>query len=361
MGSRTLKRQYAALRALMQQQSNELAIMMDIGKAITSSLNLEEVLQVIMGKVSALLEPKQWSLLLVDQEWQELYFEIVVSPRADTLKPLRLKLGEGVAGWVAAHGEPILVADARTHPLVVQREDDLVSPDTKSIICVPLMVKDQLFGVIELLNSLKDRAYTEADLAILATIADFAAIAIDNARSYARVNALVITDSLTGLYNARHFDELLDAEVERSRRFACPLSLIFFDLDHFKVVNDTHGHLVGSRVLAEVGALLRKNIRSVDIAARFGGDEFVVLLPNTDKWGAHTLGNNLRALMRNCGFVSDDGQPITVTASFGIASMPEDASTKLDLVRLADKAMYVVKETTRDGVLLAEAIPAEDP
>lgn len=356
MRSRTLKRQYASLRALMQQQSNELAIMMDIGKAITSSLHLEEVLQVIMGKVSALLEPKQWSLLLVDQESRELYFEIVVSPVAEKLKAIRLQMGEGVAGWVAAHGEPLLVADARTNPQVARHVDELVSFDTNSIICVPLMVKEEVFGVIEIINSLQDRSYTEADLAILSTIADFAAIAIDNARSYARVNALVITDDLTGLYNARHFDTLLDFEVERARRFNSPLSLIFFDLDYFKKVNDTHGHLVGSRILAEVGRLVKRHIRAVDFAARFGGDEYVILLPNTDKNGALTLVNNLRQLLRQNGFKADDGCPINVAASFGIAAIPEHAETKLDLVRLADKAMYLVKGTTRDGVKLADQL-----
>lgn len=356
MSTRNLKRQYSSLRALMQQQSTELAIMMDIGKAITSSLNLDEVLQVIMGKVSALLEPKQWSLLLVDQEAQELYFEIVVSPVAEQLKTFRLKMGEGVAGWVAAHGEPMLVADAKSHPQVAHYVDEQVSFTTNSIICVPLTVKEQVFGVIEIVNGLADRNYTEADLAILSTIADFAAIAIDNARSYAQVNALVITDDLTGLYNSRHFDTLLDQEVGRSRRYHAPLSLVFFDLDFFKKVNDTHGHLVGSRMLSEVGRLVKKHIRSVDLAARFGGDEYVILLPNTDKAGALQLVSNLRKTLREHQFHADDGQPITITASFGIATIPDDATCKLELVRLADKAMYYVKGTTRDGVQVADAL-----
>jgi diguanylate cyclase (GGDEF)-like protein len=355
MGTRTLKRQFSSLRALMQQRSNELAIMMDIGKAITSSLNLEEVLQVIMGKVGTLLEPKLWSLLLLDEESQELYFEIVVSPVADQLKQIRLKVGEGVAGWVAAHGEPLLVAEAQSDPRFSPQIDQLVSFTTKSIICVPLMVKERVFGVIEIINGLEDRSYTEPDLAILATIADFAAIAIDNARTYARINALVITDDLTGLYNARHFDMVLDLEVERAHRYGAPLALVFFDLDHFKQVNDTHGHLVGSRLLAEVGALVHRQIRSTDVAARFGGDEYVILLPSTDKAGALTMVGKLRQRLREHRFHADDGQSISVTASFGIAALPEDALSKLDLMRLADQAMYRVKGTTRDGVELAEA------
>jgi len=350
---RPVDHEYASLRALMQKQSAELAIMMDIGKAITSSLKLDEVLNVIMGKVSSLLEPKQWSLLLLDEETGELYFEIVVSPVADRLKGIRLRLGEGVAGWVAQEGEPLLVEDAATHPLVARHIDQQISFETKSIICVPLIVKEKVFGVIEIINALEDRPYTSADLAILSTIADFAAIAIDNARTYARLNDLVITDELTGLFNARHFDELLTREIDRSRRYALACSVVFFDLDHFKSVNDTHGHLVGSRVLAEVGTILSRHIRSVDIASRFGGDEFVLLLPSTDSRGARALVSNLRKVLEQHPFTADDGTPIRVTASFGIASFPEHARDKGDLMQRADQAMYRVKGSTRNGVCVA--------
>lgn len=352
--------EYASLRALMQKQSAELAIMMDIGKAITSSLKLDEVLNVIMGKVSSLLEPKQWSLLLLDEEREELYFEIVVSPVADRLKGVRLKLGEGVAGWVAREGEPLLVEDAATHPLVAHQIDQQVSFQTNSIICVPLVVKEKVFGVIEIINALEDRPYTSADLAILSTISDFAAIAIDNARTYARLNDLVITDELTGLYNARHFDELLGREVDRSRRYALACSVVFLDLDHFKRVNDTHGHLVGSRILSEVGKILSHHVRSVDIPSRFGGDEFVLLLPNTDSRGARALVTNLRRVLEQHPFRSDDGTPIRITASFGIASFPEHTSDKGELMQLADQAMYRVKGSTRNGVCVAGE-PAADP
>lgn len=338
----------------MQKQSTELAIMMDIGKAITSSLKLDEVLNVIMGKVSSLLEPKQWSLLLMDEATDELYFEIVVSPVADRLRNIRLKRGEGIAGYVAQHGEPMLVEDAANHPLVARHVDEQVAFTTNSIICVPLTVKEKVFGVIEIINSLEDRPYTSADLAILSTIADFAAIAIDNARTYARLNDLVITDELTGLYNARHFDELLGREVERSRRYSLSCSVVFFDLDHFKLVNDTHGHLVGSRVLSEVGTILSRHIRSVDMASRFGGDEFVLLLPNTDSRGARALVTNLRKVLERHPFQADDGSPIRVTASFGIASFPEHATDKAGLMQLADQAMYRIKGSTRNDVCVAE-------
>jgi diguanylate cyclase (GGDEF)-like protein len=331
-------------------QTVELGALMEIGKALTSSLNLREVLQVIMGKISELLQPKSWSLLMVDPETSELYFEIAVSPVAEQLKQLRLKPGEGIAGWVAEHGEPLLITDAQTDARFAKEVDCKVDFTTRSVICVPLNVRGRVLGVIELINRLEDTLYQENDLTILSTIADFAAIAIENARNYERMCELVVTDDLTGLYNARHFSTIIDREFQLAKRYTQPLSLLFLDLDHFKKVNDSYGHLTGSRVIGEVGKLIKRNIRSVDYAARYGGDEYVVLLPNTNRQGALTVANHLRDFIRQHPFVSDDGTAFGVTASFGMASYPEDAATRDDLLRFADQAMYMVKETTRDGI-----------
>ena len=331
----------------------ELATLVDIGKALTSSLNLKDVLDVIMGKVASLLKPKLWSLLLVDSESDELYFEIVVSPVADQLKQVRLKMGEGIAGWVALHGESLLIADAQNDDRFARQIDRQMDFTTRSLICVPLMVRGQVLGVIELVNSLEDEGYGEPELHIISIIADYAAIAIDNARNYQRACELVITDDLTGLYNARHFNTLLDREVAAAKRFGQSLSMVFLDLDRFKQVNDTYGHLVGSRVLSEMGGVIKRNIRMVDYAARFGGDEYVLLLPSTPKSGAMTLVANLRKVMREQIFRADDGREFQVTASFGVATYPDDAASNLDLVRLADEAMYAVKGGGRDGIRVA--------
>ncbi|KAF0221272.1 MAG: GAF sensor-containing diguanylate [Geobacteraceae bacterium] len=338
----------------IQRRNEELSIMMEIGTALTSSLDLQEVLTMIMGKVSTLLKPKFWSLLLVDRETEELYFEIAVSPVAAKLKKVRLKIGEGIAGWVAANGQPLLIADARQDERFVRYGDLKVSFTTRSVICVPLKVKDRVLGVIELINSFEDVRYGEADLMVLSAIADFAAIAIENARNYERVSELAITDDLTGLYNARHFNRIADREVAHAARYGHPLSLVFFDIDRFKRVNDAHGHLVGSRVLAETGGLIKRYTRSVDYAARFGGDEFMVLLPNTPKAGALVVVSHLRDILRAHRFRADNGKEIRITASFGIASYPDDAKSKTELLRLADEAMYAVKGTSRDGIQLSE-------
>lgn len=337
---------------LLERTNAELNIMVEIGKTLTSSINLQEVLEVIMQKIGHLLKPKAWSLLLVDEKTDDLYFEIVVSPVSDLLKGIRLKKGEGIAGWVASHGTPLLIEDVRNDPRFAMYVDDLVAFTTRSIICVPLKIRNRVLGVVELINSLEELQFNDADLKILGAIADYAAIAIDNARNFKMMNELVITDDLSGLFNANHFHSLLDGEIERSKRYGAEFSLVFLDLDHFKNVNDTHGHLTGSRLLSEFGHLLKQNLRVSDLGARYGGDEFVIILPNTTKKGALALVANLRETVAAHRFLADNGEKIAVTASYGIATFPEDADNKRALIQAADKAMYHVKETTRDGVMV---------
>lgn len=331
----------------------EMNALVDIGKALTSTLDLPEVLRLIMQKVSELLQPKTWSLLLVDDHSQELYFEIVVSPAAEQLKSIRLKIGEGIAGWVAKNGEPLLIPDVNKDPRFAPKVDEAVSFKTRSIVCVPLKFKNKVTGVIELINSIGESTFDESDLELLSVVADYAAIGIENARNFTRIQQLVITDELTGLYNAAYLLDFLDYELSRAKRYDTEVSVIFIDLDHFKDVNDTHGHLVGSRLLSEVGHLIHEHIRKSDMAARYGGDEFVIVLPNTPKPGAYTLAKNLRDRLRSTDFLTGSGLNLRITASLGLASYPTDADTKLALVRLADKAMYAAKDASRDTVRTA--------
>lgn len=333
---------------LLARKNTELSSLLETGKTLISSLELREVLQSIMAQVERLLQPKTWSLLLVDEESGELCFEIAVSPVAQELKGIRLKPGEGIAGWVALHGSSLLIPDVSKDPRFARHVADEVAYPVSSILCVPLRIRDRILGVIELINSSGERVFDADDLPLLEAFADFAAIAIDNARNYKRVSELVVTDDLTGLYNARHFHELLEYELERGRRYGSRVSLLFFDLDHFKGVNDRHGHLVGSRMIAEVGHLVRRHIRSSDRGARYGGDEYVVILPNTDKAGALTAAEHLLSTIRTYPFTTDGGERISITASFGAATFPDDAADRTALIRAADSAMYQAKQEGRN-------------
>lgn len=336
----------------------ELRAFNEIGKTLTSTLDIREVLSIIMQKISELLKPHNWSLLLLDEQTGELVFEVAVGRGADKLKEMKLRLGEGVAGWVAQEAKPLLVNDARQDPRWCQKVDDMTKFHTRAILCVPLVARGSVLGVIELVNT-EPGSFSRADLRLLESLADYAAIAIENARNFQRVQELTVTDDVTSLYNSRFLHEALATEFERARRYELTFSVVFFDLDHFKRVNDVHGHLCGSQLLRQVGDLVRANLRTVDIPTRYGGDEFVIILPQTSKVQALHVTRRLRLALNEMAFLTERDLQVRITASFGLANFPDDTSDKEELLRLADEAMYRVKETTRDGIQIAEPAAME--
>lgn len=333
---------------------NNIRVFVDIGKALTSVLELKGVLNTIMQKISELFKVKNWSLLLIDEEKNELYFEIAVGIDLEKVKDIRLKIGEGIAGWVAKHRVPLVIPDVQKDRRWTDKVDRAAQFDTKSLVCVPLISKEKLLGVIELVNVVgKRKSFTEEDLILLQTFADYAAIAIENARYLQKIEELTIKDDVTGLFNSRYLHRALEQEVIRAQRYKEHFSLIFIDIDHFKVVNDTYGHLIGSRLLKEVAEVIKKTLRETDIATRYGGDEFVLILPETTKENAYKVAKRLRENINSTNFISSDGINVKITASYGIATYPVDATDRLELLKLADQAMYRVKETTRDGIAMA--------
>lgn len=334
-------------------QLHELAIFHDVAKALTSSLNLDSILQTIMEKMAEYFQPDTWSLLMVDEEKDELYFAIAVGDASEALKTVRLKMGEGIAGWVAKHGESLLVPDVYTDPRFAKRIDEMTKWKTRSIICIPLSSKHRVLGVIQLIN-VDMKHFGDNDMLALQALADYAAIAIDNARAVERIQELTITDDCTGLYNARHLYKTLEAEVYRSARFGYEFSVLFLDLDHFKKVNDTHGHLVGSKLLAEIGYSIKSHLRLIDYAFRYGGDEFVVLLPQTGKDAALVVARRIRDVFRSSLFLKEENLNLNIRASMGVATYPEDAKSAHEIIRQADEMMYMVKNTTRDNISVAQ-------
>jgi len=334
-------------------EAGEVAVFQELGKALTSSLQLDQVLRTIMEKIDEFLRPDNWSLLLLDEAKQELYFELAVGKASQALKDVRVKLGQGIAGWVAQHGEVVIVPDTTKDTRFFGKVDEKTKMETRSIVAVPVKFRDTCLGVIELINCVGVDGFDPRDLKLLEALSDFAAIALENARHVKRIHELTIKDDCTSLYNARHMGFILDTEIYRSQRYNYEFSIVFIDLDHFKQVNDTHGHLVGSRLLAEMGEALKTNCRLIDFAFRYGGDEFVILLPQTSKENAINVARRLHRLIRDSVWLKEDGLNITVTPSVGLAAYPADSKTKEGLLHLADEAMYLVKNTNRDNVAAA--------
>jgi len=167
----------------------------------------------------------------------------------------------------------------------------------------------------------------------------------------------VFIDDLTGLFNTRYMEISLQTELKRARRYKSRLSVLFIDLDHFKNVNDEHGHLVGSKMLVDTGKVLKSCVREIDVVIRYGGDEFVVLLIETDRPGAEKVAERIRASIQDYDFRFRDDLLLHITCCVGVATYPDDADTRAQLVHLADKAMYRGKQTTRNVVYSAADLP----
>src|ERR1700760_3444087 len=328
----------------------DLRVFHDVARALTSSLDLDSILGAIMQQMEQFFEPESWSLLIVDEEQQNLYYAVAAGKSSGD-RNLRVDMGEGIAGWVAKHGEPVIVSEPGDDPRF-SIPAGAASP-VRSAICIPLRSRDRTLGVIELLNYRAD-TLTDETMAFLRVLCDYAAIAIQNVRAVERIQELTIPDDCTGLFNSRHLFSVTESELERSRRFSLPFSLIFIDLDHFKRVNDLYGHLIGSRLLAEVAHTIKHNVRGVDYAFRYGGDEFIVLLPQTSKDAALEVTQRLLHSLRDTRYLLSEGLELRMMASFGIASYPEDGSTIQEIIRAADEMMYLVKTSSRGNIAVAQ-------
>lgn len=233
-------------------------------------------------------------------------------------------------------------------------------PNGRGMIVMPLQVQDDLIGVIKVPLLEADVVTDEGAENVTRYITAVAQV-LSNIYQLTRSRDLAMRDDLTKAFNRRFFESYLDEEIERSRRYGSLFSIIFLDLDDLKMVNNVYGHLTGSRTLQEVAKRILSAVRGIDKVVRFGGDEFCIILPQTDQDQAMAVANRVRRAMTSSSFHVDPDIEISITASFGIASYPTHAVTKEDLVRQADAAMYRVKSTTKNAVGIAAVENATKP
>ena len=219
------------------------------------------------------------------------------------------------------------------------------------LILLPINNKTELQGIVVLLGSSTNTApIPPLKLGNIRFLIEQSALAIENAGRYAMVKEMLNIDELTGLYNYRYLEIALERELRRSERFGLSLAIIFLDVDMLKVVNDTYGHLIGSRVLKEVGAVLKKAVREVDIVIRYGGDEYTIILVETGRQGAAIVAERMRKTLETHPFVLGENLEVKLTACLGFACYPEDSKSKLELLEMADRAMYHGKASGRNMV-----------
>jgi diguanylate cyclase (GGDEF)-like protein len=326
----------------------DLLVFHQLARSLTSSFDLDTILRTILEHMERIMEAELWTLLMLDEATQELYYAIAAGGEQAALRDLRVKVGEGVAGWVVEHGETLIVPEAVDDPRVLE-EGSAGQHNVRSVIALPLRGRKGTHGAIEIFNP-RTEQMTDYTIAFLHILADHAAIAIENAHDVARIQQLTITDDTTGLYNVRHLYDVLGRELGRCSRLKLPLSLAFIDLDQFKLVNDVHGHLVGSELLARTGQRLRELSRKQDWCFRYGGDEFVVLMPETGAENALKLAGKTLSELMNTRFHLKNGLELSVRASVGLATAPMDGATVHAVIGAADTRMYMVKSDGRGQV-----------
>ena len=320
---------------------------LELGKALTSELEPKRFFRKMLQKVSELLPAKNWSLLLLDEKRGELRFEVCVNLDPELVRDVRLQIGEGIAGQAVLRKSPMVVNNVYDNPMFCSTVDQLSGMTTRSIIAVPLIFAGKCSGVIELVNPCSTG---ERTLCLLSVIADYAAIAVENMRRYAQIHDLSLRDNLTGMYNTRYLYQALSGLIAERSSVQSPVSLIFMDVDNFKRVVDTYGHLKGSRVLHEIAGTVMGCIQDPAFGVAYGGDEFVVVLPDLSKAAAYQKAEDIRMKINETPYLCDDGHNIHVGISLGLASFPEDAENSQELLALADGALFQIKAGGKNGV-----------
>ncbi|HBR21192.1 MAG TPA: hypothetical protein DD713_01275 [Nitrospiraceae bacterium] len=317
------------------------AIVSDITKTITHILNHETLLQTILDKSAELLKAEQGSLMLLDHETEALLLKAKRGVNNSLTEKLRIQKGEGIAGKVAELGEPFLVENVEKDPRIKQK--NRLRYKTRSFVSVPITIQDRVIGVLNLSDKTTGDIFNKEDLELIQSFATQAAIVMERNVFYTQteeLRKLVITDSLTGLLNRRYLSDRLEEELLRSQRYGRLLSLLMVDIDGFKGYNDTFGHPIGDKVLKAIAESILRCVRSVDIASRYGGDEFVIILPETGKTLAVSIAERLRS---DVAEIKSLHGGVALTISIGIASYPEDGKISELLLENVDKALYLAK------------------
>jgi len=333
----------ARLFAEEQRRSRQLAFLNNISRTAISSDDPVHLLGQIVGEIQKNFSFDHIGIGLLDYGTKEIEIKAEAGATAHAVGK-RVPLGIGILGRVARTGERALVQNG------VEGQIGAVLPDSRSVLCIPITYGETLLGALNI-ESRQESPYSPQDVLILNTLADLLATALHNAFVFQKLQQQSITDGLTGIKTRRFFWEALTAEWKRASRSGRPFSVVLIDLDKFKEVNDTMGHFEGDLVLARVGRLLEQKSRQSNVVARYGGDEFIILMPETGPEQASVLAERLRHWMSTDPMLEEHH----VTGSFGVASFPTHGFSVEDIIRVADAGMYVSKRSGGNRVSAAEA------
>ena len=317
--------------------------LLDIVRAVNTTLEPAKIAELIVERAATWVPAPCWAVVCADLSGQL----SVVAARG--LSPEMGPAVYAIATFVMNRGQEFVSADLR-------RDTRVTGAAAGAVLAFPLSCRGRRVGALVALD--RDSSTREPRLAApmlraVRVLLEPASVALDNAQLLKRAEALSVTDDLTHLYNSRYLNQVLRRETKRASRSGRPLSLLFIDLDGFKAINDRHGHLFGSRALVEAAAVIRGSARETDVVARFGEDEFALVLPDTGAEGAYAVGARIREKIAAHRFLVGDGLDIRLTASVGVATLPDVAASAEGLIGAADKAMYHVKDHGKNGIYIA--------
>lgn len=332
------------LKDQLELEKTKLEQVLSIEEGLNATLNLNKLIDFVVCKTVEVLEADKCSLMLLDEKSNELCIKGFSGLDEQSIIRSRLKIGEPIAGVVAQEGNPVLVTDIETDSRF-QRQNR-TAYRSKSFLCVPIKLDGDLMGVISVADKkTREGVFSKLDLKILCMITRQVAVAIETAKLYKELSYLSITDPLTNMFNYRHFAKTLDQEIKRLKRYPGDLCLLMIDVDDFKSYNDSFGHLAGDFLLKEVARILNENLRSVDIACRYAGDEFVIILPQTKIPQAEVVAEKIKQKVEEFPFKRK------ITLSIGVATYSNNLD-RFELMLKADTALYDAKKHGKNRVCI---------
>jgi len=343
-----LRRELEETQANLESNVQYLRTIAEVSTAIAGTLDPEELYRIIPERVMRRLGLNDFCVMLYSPETKRLVAKASAAGGAQDATAFTLEPGEGIAGKVFLSGESAWIPDVKGSPEF--QYYGVLPRDVRSFLCVPLLSKGKSIGVL-MLHHAKPNAFEPELLPTMRVLASYLAIAMENAELFGFVKSLAEKDSLTLLYNHGAFHEKLGIELERSSRYGRPMAVIMLDLDGFKEINDTYGHTTGDRVLVLVAGALGAHLRKTDIAARYGGDEFAVVLPETDLASAAVIASRIAEGIAGVRLEAEAGSVVSFTASIGYAACGPESPDRGQILAIADRLMYESKRRGRGGVL----------
>lgn len=337
-------------RARLARNVEELRLLHRINSRVETVSDADQLYQAVVDMAGEIIAYENCTLFVLDPAQKKLVPKVTRGRVVNLIDHIPFEHGNGVSGWVAQRRKQIFIADLSKEKGLLNVE--LLPPQVRSFISVPMLARERVIGVINVSHS-EANAFRQEDMRLLCVLAGEAALATERLEARHKLEQMAITDGLTRLYNHRYFQLRLKEEIARAQRYGLPVGLLMIDIDHFKRVNDLHGHSAGSAVLTAIAELMRQKVRESEIVARYGGEEFSVILPLTAAREAAVAAKRLREAVATHRFEIAEDVFLRLTISVGVAAYPEHGKTPEELVSQADAALYAAKEAGRNRVCLA--------